>query len=134
MLWRIKDATLGAANAPGWKTLFVQALGNFLMAYSSYRPLDRGEAARLEAFMNDRRTSVLGFLGRLGRPDWKGAERVFEREKNAGQHEAAVAAAGAVTPSEAAWLRSSLARDGQRDECEQALLSFLEKEGAKPGL
>jgi hypothetical protein len=37
MLWRIKDATLGAANAPGWQTLFVQAVGNHLMAWSSYR-------------------------------------------------------------------------------------------------
>jgi hypothetical protein len=134
MLWRIKDATLGAANAPGWKTLFVQAVGNFLTAYSSYQPLDRGEAARLDAFMNDRRTSVLGFLGRLGRPDWTGAERIFERERSAEQHEAAVAAAAAVTPSENAWLKASVARDGKRDECEEALIRFLEEEGGGAGL
>src|ERR1051325_6687859 len=41
MLWRLKDATLGADNAPGWQTLFVRALGNHLMAYSSYTPLER---------------------------------------------------------------------------------------------
>ena len=68
-LWRIKDACLHADNAPGWKTLFVQAVGNHLMAYSSYTPLERergGAARRLR-----RRTitaSVLGFFARMGGP------------------------------------------------------------------
>src|SRR6185369_6681389 len=43
MLWRLKDACLAGDNAPGWKTLFVQALGNHLMAYNSYQPLAREE-------------------------------------------------------------------------------------------
>jgi hypothetical protein len=131
MLWRIKDATLGADNAPGWRQLFVQGVGNFLMAYSSYRPLERPEAARLETFMNDRRSSVLGFLGRLGRPDFEGARKVFEAGGAAEDHDAAVAAAGAVTASENAWLQSSIARDGRTDECEEALVRFLEEESGQ---
>lgn len=131
MLWRIKDATLGAANAPGWQPLFVQGVGNFLMAYSSYRPLERPEAARLETFMNDHRSSVLGFLGRLGRPDFEGARQVFEAGGTAEDHDSAVAAAGEVTPSENAWLQSSLARDGRTDECEEALIRFLEEESGQ---
>lgn len=132
MLWRIKDATLGAANAPGWKKLFVQAVGNHLMAWSSYRPLERDEAARLEAFMNDRRSNVLGFLARLGRPDFEGAKRVFRPEgESAGQHEAAVDSARAVSPVEKAWLKAGVERDGQRDECEEALLRFLEEESGQ---
>jgi hypothetical protein len=130
MLWRIKDATLGAANAPGWKTLFVQAVGNHLMAWSSYRPLEREEAARLETFMNDRRSDVLGFLSRMGRPDFEAAKRVFEPEESAAGHEAAVDAAEAVTPSENAWLQSLVSSDGKRDEYEEALIRFLESEGA----
>lgn len=129
MLWRIKDSTLGAANAPEWPRLFVQAVGNHLMAYSSYRPLERTEAARLETFMNDRRSNVLGFLGRMGRPDFDGAANAFEaEEESADDHRAAVAAAAAVTPTENVWLQFNADRDGKRDELEEALLRFLEEE------
>lgn len=131
MLWRIKDSTLGADNAPGWKTLFVQAVGNHLMAFSSYRPLERGEAARLETFMNDRRSSVLGFLSRMRNPDFEGARKVFEPGETAEEHRAAVDSAEAVTPSENAWLKAELARDGRHDECEEALLRFLEEESGQ---
>lgn len=134
MLWRIKDATLGAANAPGWQTLFVQAVGNHLMAWSSYRPLERAEAARLETFMNDRSSSVLGFLARMGRPDFDGAMQVFEPGETGERHQAAVDAARAVTPVEDAWLQGSVARDGRRDECEEALLRFLEEESGQTPL
>lgn len=132
MLWRIKDSTLGAANAPEWKTLFVQAVGNHLMAYFSYRPLERGEASRLEAFMNDRRTSVAGFLARLGRPDFGGAVRALrEEEGSADDHRAAVAAAAAITPTENLWLRTAAGRDGKQDELEEALLRFIDEESEK---
>lgn len=131
MLWRIKDATLGADNAEGWKRLFVQAVGNHLMAWSSYRPLERREAARLEAFMNDRTSSVLGFLARMGHPDFEGAQKLFGPGETAEQHEAAVAAAEAVTPAENAWLRACLDSDGKRDDLEEALLRFLEEESGQ---
>jgi hypothetical protein len=131
MLWRIKDATLGAANAPDWQRLFVQAVGNHLMAYSSYTPLERAEAARLETFMNDRRSSVLGFLARMGRPDFGAAREIFEPRDAAEEHRAAVAAAAAVTPVEKAWLDASLDRDGRRDEYEEALLRFLDEESGR---
>jgi hypothetical protein len=128
MLWRIKDATLGAANAPEWRRLFVQAVGNHLMAYSSYRPLERPEAARLEAFMNDRRSNVLGFLSRMGRPDFAGMAKAFEPEHGADAHRSDVAAAVAVTPTENVWLQFNVARDDRKDELEEALLRFLEEE------
>ncbi|HEX8223062.1 MAG TPA: hypothetical protein VF605_04500 [Allosphingosinicella sp.] len=133
MLWRIKDATLGAANAAGWQTLFVQAVGNHLMAWSSYRPLERGEARRLETFMNDRSSSVLRFLSRMrGSPDFEGASHAFDSGETAERHQAAVASAEAVTPAENDWLQAGIARDGRRDECEEALLRFLEEESGQP--
>jgi hypothetical protein len=128
MLWRIKDSTLGAANAAGWQKLFVQAVGNHLMAHSSYKPLERSEAARLETFMNDRRSDVLGFLSRMRRPDFDGAAKLFEAGASAEDHDAEVDSAAAVTPSERAWLQFNVARDGQRDECEEALMRFLDEE------
>jgi hypothetical protein len=138
MLWRIKDATLKADNAPGWQQLFVQALGNHLMAWSNYRPLERNDAARLEAFMNDHHSSVLGFLGRvvgqMDHPDFKDAECIFSRGgPSAAEHEASVEAAEAVTPAEQGWLQSHIDADGARDPYEEALLAFIaEEQGQKP--
>jgi hypothetical protein len=128
MLWRIKDATLGAANAPGWQKLFVQAVGNHLMAWSSHRPLERTEAGRLEAFMNDRRGGALGFISRKHRPDFKGAAKVFRSEESAEDHSAAVRAAACLTPSENVWLEFNVARDSKRDELEEALIRFLDED------
>jgi hypothetical protein len=132
MLWRLKDATLHADNAPGWKALFVQALGNHLMAWSDYKPLDRVEAARLDTFMNDRHSNLLGFLGRMRAVDVAGAEAAFERsEMSAAEHEASVAAARAVTPAEQGWLQSHVAADGARDPYEEALLAFIAEESGQ---
>jgi hypothetical protein len=130
-LWRLKDACLNADNAPGWKTLFVQAVGNHLMAWSSYVPLERGEAARLEAFVNDHRTSVLGFFGRMrGANPAAEARRLLDGEP-ARDHDAAVAAANAVTPSEQDWLQRHVDADGARDPYEEALLAFVAAESGR---
>ena len=123
LLWRLKDATLGADNAPGWKTLFVQAVGNHLMAYSSYRPLERDEAARLDSFVADHRASVLGFFARMART----SPRAFRPGVPPIDRDAAVAAANAVTPDEEKWLEAHVDADGARDPLEQALLAFVDE-------
>jgi hypothetical protein len=132
-LWRLKDATLGADNGPAWKTLFVQAVGNHLMAYSSYRPLERGEAQRLDAWAADHRSSVLGFIGRM-RPGGIGEalRAAFPQQQSASDHEAAVDAARAVTPDEKSWLDGRVEADGARDPYEEALLAFVAEESARP--
>lgn len=135
MLWRLKDATLGAGNAPSWKTLFVQALGNHLMAYSDYRPLERAEAERLEAWTQDRSASVGGFLARMfsTAPDVAGARAALAPGRSAAQHDEAVAAAEQVTSAEAGWLNGRIAGDGAVDPLEQALLDFIAEESAGNG-
>lgn len=132
MLWRLKDATLGGDNAPAWKTLFVQAVGNHLMAYSGYRPLDRAEAERREAWTRDRGGSVGGFLSRMlsTAPDLEGARATFARGRSAGEHDAAVAAAQQVTGEEGSWLQGRVRQDGETDAFEQALLDFIAEESA----
>jgi len=127
MLWRLKDACLAADNAPGWKTLFAQALGNHLMAYSSYRPLGRDEAARLEAFVGDHRSSVLGFFARMGSAGPAAGVRGLLHPARA-PDAAAVRAAEAVTGSEKAWLDAHVDADGRRDPYEEALLAFIAEE------
>ena len=123
-LWRIKDACVAADNAPGWKTLFAQAVGNHLMAYSSYTPLERAEAARLDAFVADHHRSVLGFFARMGRTDTSEVRAALRRGPEA-DLDAAVAAANAITPGEDRWLQAHVDADGARDPYEEALLAFI---------
>lgn len=132
MLWRLKDATLGADNAPGWPQLFVQAVGNHLMAYSSYRALDRAEAARLEAFVADNSSSVGRFLGRVLRSDpASGFREYFGERPSPPDHQAAAAAAQAITPAESGWLGGHVDADGKRDPLEEALLAFIAEESGQ---
>jgi len=132
LLWRIKDACLDADNGPGWKTLFVQAVGSHLMAYASYKPLERGEAARLEAFIEDHRSSVLGFFSRMRAASPAAeARRLLAGEGPAPDHDAAVAAARAIIGAEDAWLSAHVDADGARDPYEEALLAFVAEE-SKP--
>jgi hypothetical protein len=133
-LWRLKDACLAGDNAPGWKPLFVQAVGNHLMAYSRYRPLERDDAARLEAFVADHRSSVLGFFARMGRAGpAEGARDLLHpgREPGAADHDAAVHAAASITGAEKAWLDAHVDADHQRDPYEEALLAFVAEEGGR---
>jgi hypothetical protein len=131
LLWRLKDACLESDNAPEWKLLFVQAVGNHLLAWSSYKPLARDEAARLEAFVNDDRSSVLGFFSRMrGASPLAEATRLFKDAPKI-DYDAALAAAEAVTPDEQEWLDHKVQGDGARDPYEEALLAFVtaEKQG-----
>jgi hypothetical protein len=134
MLWRLKDACLANDNAPGWKTLFVQAVGNHLMAYSAYRPLEREEAGRLEAFVNDHHSSVLGFFARMGRAGPAAGVKDLlhpSREPSAADHDAAIHAAASITGPEKAWLDAHVDADHQRDAFEEALLAFIAEENGR---
>ena len=127
-LWRLKDACLKSDNAPEWKSLFVQGVGNHLMAWSSYKPLERDEAARLEAFVADDRSSVLGFLGRMrGANPLAEAAKLFKDAPRI-DYDAALAAAETVTPDEQGWLDHKVEADGARDPYEEALLAFVAAE------
>jgi hypothetical protein len=112
--------------------LFVQGVGNHLMAYSSYQPLERGEAARLEAFVNDHRSNVLGFFARMqGANPAAEARKLLHGDDAAPDHDAAVAAANAITGSENQWLQGHVDADGARDPYEEALLAFVAEESSR---
>ncbi len=141
MLFRIKDATLLHNNAPEWKQLFVQGVGNYLMAHASHTPLAREDAARLEGFMDKAQPSIGGFFGRMQGVSFADAFKAFfaawrssdEAEKIAA-HDAAVAYDKAVTADEEAWLKAKLDADATLDPIEKALLAFvLEETGQKLG-
>jgi hypothetical protein len=132
MLFRLKDATLGASNAPGWQQLFVQGVGNHLMAHSSYHQFSRDEAIKHEAFMNDTHVNIGGFLARLGQKfDFGGAQQaLFDNDDldEIGAREAAETADAAVSPSENVWLQAHINADNVNDPLEAALLEFLKSE------
>jgi hypothetical protein len=130
MLFRIKDATLGAANAAGWQQLFVQGVGNYLMTRSSHLQLTREQAVSKEAFMNDTTVNVGRFLDRMSKaaPDWQGAhEAVFDND-DLDEIAARVAADGEaakISAFENAWLSGATNADGAQDDLERALIAFL---------
>lgn len=126
MLFRIKNATLASDNAPEWKTLFVQAVGNHLMAHTTYRPLTADRALALDAFMNDTRVDVGNFLRRM-------TQSSFSDGLAASRDPAGVAGMDAfaddgVDASEIAWAKSEISADGNFDPLEEALVAFVVKE------
>jgi hypothetical protein len=129
MLFRIKDAALAGANAPEWQKLFVQAVGNHLMAHSDYRPLARDQAVRLEASMNDTHSDVGGFFSRMSRAGFAdGLRAVFAAPEAPEHHDEAVAADRAIAPDERAWLKAKIDADTTLDPLEKELLAFIAEE------
>lgn len=132
LLFRLKDAALGADNAADWQRLFVQGVANYLMAHQSYAPISRETAARLE--QPYRPDPIRNVLARLGRnPASLGEALSFDKEADRiAEHEAGVARDREVTSDETGWLKHLFERDGARDPFEQALLDFLADDGIRP--
>lgn len=132
MLFRIKDAALHGQNTPDWLQLFVQGVGNHLMAHSDYRPLSREDAARLNAEMDASTPSVAGFFRRMLPSDMLGRGTILDAFKSVFPHgdelfarPASAVGAATLTPVEAAWLKTHIAADGETDPFEKALMTFI---------
>lgn len=128
MLFRLKDATLGADNAPEWQRLFVQGIGNYLQGWQAAKGLTRERAAELEAFMNQPSGGLSGFFRRMGSfaaGDLRSAARDLLTSPSARDLTGEAGADAAVTDSEQQWLDAHIGSDGQIDPLEQALLAFL---------
>ena len=131
MLFRIKDATLTASNAPEWADLFVRAVGNHLMAHSSYQPLTRDEQQAQDAYLADTSVRLGRFAKRAfglrvdgGLPHTTLAARERANDEDARRH------SEAVLPHEKAWLTGQIQADGATDALEEALLAFIRRESA----
>lgn len=123
MLFRIKDATLGANNASGWKTLFVQGVANNLLTDRHPDEPSRDTALRLERFMNDDSRHIGSFLAKMvaATPDWSLGSSGHEPTARHPDD-------GGYSAGEHAWTDHEIHADGKLDELEQALLDFLDKE------
>lgn len=131
MLLRLKAATLEGENAPEWMELFVQGVGNHLLAHSDYRPLSRDEAARLNREMDHNAPNVASFFKRMIPGEMFGRGTLVEAFKavfpakalpHSLQHGDATSA---LTAEEADWLKDHIVLDGQTDDYEKALLAFI---------
>ena len=131
MLFRIKDATLGASNSGEWQPLFVDGVANYLKGFTlANAQLSHERMKELEAFIADNNHGVGRFIGRVvgevpqirnhfgkvfgQRADWGVTER--EAEGNL------------VTENETAWLDAMIEADGEIDALERALIDRIKSE------
>ncbi|HEU4652194.1 MAG TPA: hypothetical protein VFS49_12345 [Croceibacterium sp.] len=126
LLFRLKDATLGAANTLEWKQLFVQGVASYLQGVASRTAqLSRERAAELEAFVADDSTHVAGFIGRMAKAAPNAFGIVFGKKQPGRDRLADLHAAEQVTGGEQKWLDAHVNADGAVDAYEQALIAFL---------
>ena len=131
LLFRLKDAARGAANAPEWKQMFVQGVANYLQGVASRTAqISRERAAELEAFVADDSTSVAGFLGRMAKSAPNAFGVVFGKKPPERDRFAELRAGEQVTVDERKWLDAHVNADGTIDEYEQALIAFLAQNAA----
>lgn len=132
MLFRIKDATLGADNAPEWSELFVKAVANHLMAHNRFQQVSTDRARTLDSFMNDATPRLGAFLGRMAKSDLASNFRQaasglpgFGKRGVTRDLAGEVAADQRITESENAWLQQRVDANHQLDELDKALLRFI---------
>jgi len=130
MLFRVKNATLGAENVPEFKTLFVQGVGNFLMGYASPNAqLSHERAKELETFVADNKADFGRFMGAMARTTPNAFGIVFGRKSPLEPtRDEQVAEAAKVTVVEQEWLDAQIAANGEIDSYDRALLEFLAEE------
>ncbi|BBC71502.1 conserved hypothetical protein [Altererythrobacter sp. B11] len=128
MLFRIKDAMLHAANAPEWKCLFVQGVGNYLMGFASSAPLEAERMLELQRFVDDNSASVGRFLGGMARTSPNALRVVFGRKRPSPSPAERAAEAATITGPEQDWLAAHIDANGEVDEYDRALLHFIAEE------
>lgn len=132
MLFRIKDATLDADNAPEWERLFVQGVGNYLQGWQGAKGLTADRAAELEVFMEDRSSNLGRFFRRMATTNVNGLAQAardvgFGKRQPARDPSAQAAQDHAVTDTEKLWLDARIDANDKVDALDEALLRFLEQ-------
>jgi hypothetical protein len=125
LLWRLKDGSLGKDNGREWMTMWVQALGNHLLASPHDDMADRETALRHEAFLSSPASGLGGFLKRMvtSRPDFAGAINAVSEGHDPGSN--IEAPDNSLDPEEREWTEGKVVEDGAIDDFEQALLEFV---------
>lgn len=126
MLFRIKDATLGADNSPEWARLFVDGVANYLRGFvQTNAQLSHERMKELEGFIADNRPSVGRFMGAMAREmpqAFNHFGKVFGRKSEAARFTELEANGNLVTENEKRWLDQMIDANGQIDALDRALL------------
>ena len=126
MLFRIKDATLGADNSPEWARLFVDGVANYLRGFVlTNAQLSHERMKELEGFIADNRPSVGRFMGAMAREmpqAFNHFGKVFGRKSEAARFTELEANGNLVTENEKRWLDQMIDANGQIDALDRALL------------
>ncbi|GAA5045748.1 hypothetical protein GCM10023208_00540 [Erythrobacter westpacificensis] len=129
VMFRIKDAVAGNDNAPEFKRLFVQCVGNYLMGFAhTSGQISRERMLELEAFVADNKANMGRFMGRMAKQAPNAFGVVFGKKEATPDRAEQVAAEAEVTGYEQDWLDAQIARSGEVDEYDQALLEFIAEE------
>ena len=142
VLFDLNDMTVEAENHPEWTDVFIKAVACHLMSAGGYQAIDRKEAMRREAWLDDTTVDVAGMLsktlssvgdimkgGLFGGAMRSGSDIMDDvwAQRNA-EHEANEKVANAIDSNESHWLVDRIGRDGVLHENEKALISYLKKE------
>jgi len=127
MLWRLKDGALGKDNSPEWKALFVQGVGNHLLAAPRMGAGSREEALKHQAFLNDSGKGLDNFIARMltSRPDFSGFGAAMEeggKNEFGGRLDERD---NGLDAEEKKWTEKNVIADGDVDPYEHALLEFV---------
>lgn len=129
VMFRIKDAVAGCENAPEFKRLFVQAVGNYLMGFAhASGQISRERMLELDAFVADNRVRVGHFMGRMAKEAPAAFGVMFGKKESDQSREDQVAAEAELTVAEREWLEQQIAESGEADEYDRALLEFIAEE------
>lgn len=142
VLFQLNDMTVETENHAEWTDVFIKAVACHLMAVDGYHSVDRKEAMRREAWLDDAEVDVAGMLsktlssvgnlmkgGLFGGAMRSGSDAMDDAwaERNA-QMEEEAHNTQAVDATESHWLVERIGRDGVLHENEKALISYLKQE------
>lgn len=142
VLFELNDMTVETENHPEWTDVFIKAIACHLMAGDGYKSVNRQEAMRREAWLDDDTTDVSGMLSKtLSSMGGLMRDSLFGGAMRSGsdimddawaqRNETASAQdekASVVDASESHWLVERIGRDGVLHENEKALISYLKNE------
>lgn len=132
MLFRIKDATEHAANAPEFKRVFAQGVGNYLMGFAtSSGQISRERQLELDAFVADNKASVGRFMGAMAKAAPNAFGMVFGKRERDPSRAELVAEDAAVTGAEMDWLDGQVEANGKVDAYDRALYEFIAEEAGQ---
>lgn len=142
VLFQLNDMTVETENHAEWTDVFIKAVACHLMAVDGYHSVDRKEAMRREAWLDDAQVDVAGMLsktlssvgnlmkGGLSSGAMRSGSDAMDdawAERNA-QMEQEAHNTQAVDATESHWLVERIGRDGVLHENEKALISYLKQE------